>query len=264
LPRRWSETFKKRVAPKRRTSVDNCRTETSVKTAIDLPWGECRIALKNHQIIEACLVFQTMKHIQKLSRIGLIMGLIWMIPMPLVAGDVPSTADMGKSYAVHVFGGQNFDEYLSDFFKGAGTGRYNDAYLAGAAASKRLATWNRFSIEIEGGVAQHFGSYRATELWSAVFLRYHAFPWNEYIYTTAAASVGLSYLSKVPEIETRKNGGRGSHLLHYFAPEITFALPEHKDMELVFRLHHRSGVGGLFNGVRDATNVPTVGFRFRY
>lgn len=180
------------------------------------------------------------------------------------ASDLPSMADERKLYAIHFFGGQNFDDYFSDFFKGGGYGQFNDAYVAGAAASKRLATWNSFSIEIEGGVAQHFGSYHATELWSAMFLRFHAFPWNEYLYTTAAASVGLSYLTEVPDIETRKNGGRGSRLLHYFAPEITFALPKYKNMELVFRLHHRSGVAGLFNGVRDATNVPTVGFRFRY
>ena len=196
--------------------------------------------------------------------LGLVTTLIWVIPMSVGASDEPSMANGPKSYAIHFFGGQNFDEYFSEFVKGGGVGEYNDAYLAGAAASKRLVTWNSLSIEIEGGVARHFGSYRATELWSAVFLRFHAFPWNKYLYTTAAASVGLSYLSKVPEIETRKNDGRGSHLLHYFAPEITFALPEHKNMELVFRLHHRSGVAGLFNGVRDATNVPTVGFRFRY
>ena len=184
--------------------------------------------------------------------------------MSVAASDVPSIVGGGKSYAVHFFGGQNFDEYFTDFFKGGGYGQYNDAYLAGAAASKRLATWNSLSIEIEGGVAQHFGAYDATELWGAVFVRFHAFPWNDYVYTTAAASTGLSYLFNVPEIEKRKNGGRGSHLLHYFAPEITFAHPDHKDLELVFRLHHRSGVAGLFNGVRDSTNVPTVGFRFRY
>jgi len=219
---------------------------------------------KLHEGGAACVVFQTENHIRKLSMMSVIATLICMMPMSAGASDVPQIVDGRKSYAVHFFGGQNFDEYFSDFFKGGGYGQYNDAYLAGAAASKRLAKWNSFSIEIEGGAAQHFGVYDATELWSAVFFRFHGFPWNKYVYTTAAASLGLSYLSKVPGIEKRKNDGRGSHLLHYFAPEITFALPEHKDIELVLRLHHRSGVAGLFNGVRDATNVPTVGFRFRY
>jgi hypothetical protein len=211
-----------------------------------------------------CAVVHSRNHNFSRSIIGVVATLIAMIPMSAGASDIPQIVDGSKPYAVHFFGGQNFDEYLSDFFKGGGYGQYNDAYLAGAAASKRFATWNSISIEIEGGVGQHFGAYDATELWSAVFFRFHAFPWNKYVYTTAAASVGLSYLSNVPQIEKRKNDGRGSHLLHYFAPEITFALPEHKDIELVFRLHHRSGVAGLFNGVRDATNVPTVGFRFRY
>jgi hypothetical protein len=38
-------------------------------------------------------------------------------------------------------------------------------------------------------------------------------------------------------------------LLHYFSPELTFADPDNKDFEIVTRLHHRSGIFGLFGGV---------------
>jgi hypothetical protein len=52
--------------------------------------------------------------------------------------------------------------------------------------------------------------------------------------------------------------------LHYFSPEITFALPEHKEHELLIRYHHRSGVFGTFNGVWGGSNVLTMGYRYRF
>ena len=50
-------------------------------------------------------------------------------------------------------------------------------------------------------------------------------------------------------------------LLHYFAPEITFADPDNKDLEFVTRLHHRSGVFRLFDGVNGGSTFLSIGFR---
>ncbi len=100
----------------------------------------------------------------------------------------------------------------------------------------------------------------ATEVWGALYFRWHAFPWNDVVRTTAVISTGLNYASRIEERERRRDawGHGGAHLLHYLAPELTFALPERQDWELVFRYHHRSGGGAifgdtlLFNGVTGA------------
>jgi hypothetical protein len=49
--------------------------------------------------------------------------------------------------------------------------------------------------------------------------------------------------------------------MHYMAIEATFALPNHKDWQLVYRLHHRSGVFGLMQGDNSGTTAVQIGIR---
>jgi len=144
------------------------------------------------------------------------------------------------------------------------TARFRDDYFAGGALSRRLVRfWNYFSIEAEVGVGARFGMTNGPETWGAIYFRYDHFPWNNKLYTTVAVSTGLDYLSKLPPSETYP-GDPTSHLLHYFSPEITFALPEFKQHELLIRYHHRSGVFGTFNGVWGGSNVIALGYRYRF
>jgi hypothetical protein len=53
----------------------------------------------------------------------------------------------------------------------------------------------------------------------------------------------------------------GTHVLHYFSPEVTLALPEHLDRQLVFRLHHRSGAYGVISGANRGATYMTAGLR---
>lgn len=149
---------------------------------------------------------------------------------------------------------------------------YEDSFLISATASRRVLTVGSWaSAEIEAGVGQRFGDMHATEMWGAIYFRWHAFPWNELIYTTVAVSTGLNYATGVEDLErARDDHKRGNQLLHYLSPEITFAIPENRDWELVFRLHHRSGGGAifgdtwLFNGVTGGANHMTAGVRYRF
>jgi hypothetical protein len=144
------------------------------------------------------------------------------------------------------------------------TADIRDDYFVGGALSRRLVRfWNYFSIEAEVGVGARFGMTNGPETWGAIYFRYDHFPWNNKLYTTVAVSTGLDYLSKLPPSETYP-GDPTSHLLHYFSPEITFALPEFKQHELLIRYHHRSGVFGTFNGVWGGSNVIALGYRYRF
>jgi hypothetical protein len=53
-------------------------------------------------------------------------------------------------------------------------------------------------------------------------------------------------------------------VLHNFSPEITFADPDNKNVELVLRLHHRSGIFGLIDGVSTGSTFVTTGIRVRF
>jgi hypothetical protein len=199
-------------------------------------------------------------------------------PPPPPAQPAPSVTDLifGKPFVavdpkwgVHVFAGASAGhDSLIGLMENPWDGHYGDNYLVAGDVSYRLVRfWNYFVIDTEVGVGYRFKQVNAPETWVAAYLRFDGFPWNHWIYTTAAISTGLSYVSVLSDVEHDSNGRgnpAGHKLLHYFSPEITWALPEHRNSELVLRWHHRSGVFGLFWGVWGASNVVTLGFRQRF
>lgn len=138
-----------------------------------------------------------------------------------------------------------------------------------ATAISREAGWfwdGRLSLEPELGIGQRFGRQEATELWGGLFLRYHGFPWDGVVRTTVAISTGLNWASEKTAVERdrNQNDNEGSHWLHFLAPEVTFSLPSRPDVELMFRMHHRSGIFGLINGASGGAQYATVGLRLRF
>jgi hypothetical protein len=139
----------------------------------------------------------------------------------------------------------------------------NDHLVATAVSRVAGSFWRgRFTLEPEFGIGQRFGRQSATELWGALFFRYHGFPWDKWIVTTLAVSTGMNWASEVTGVEDEKaNDGQGDHWMHFFAPEVTFAAPSHSNVQLFFRFHHRSGVFGLLNDNGGGAQYGTIGVR---
>jgi len=128
-------------------------------------------------------------------------------------------------------------------------------------------------FEAEAGAAKRFGDQTEAEYWAALYLRWKWFPWNDVVKTSFAVSTGLNYASGISAYERGVSGnGTGSPLLHFFSPEITFALPDQPDRELVLRMHHRSGIQddkglpgfAIFNYADSGSTFATVGLRYRF
>lgn len=139
-------------------------------------------------------------------------------------------------------------------------------YFTGAVFNRRLYGGNYFDIEAEGGVGHQYSTSvsgnNSPQVWGALYLRYKYFPWNKFARTTVAVNTGLNYSFKKTAFEAAEGRADGTRrLLHYLAPEITFSLPKYQDWELVFRLHHRSGIYGLLGCSSCGTNFVTVGLR---
>lgn len=143
---------------------------------------------------------------------------------------------------------------------------YEGDYLVATAVSRRVATlWRHVDVEPELGVGQRWGEQDETEVWGAFFFRWRGFPWDRTIVTTAAVSTGFNYATGISEKEQKRaNDGEGSRLMHFFAPEITFALPSRPNYELLFRFHHRSGVFGLVSDAWGGAQYGTIGLRIRF
>jgi hypothetical protein len=142
-------------------------------------------------------------------------------------------------------------------------GNYGTETFIGAAVSRRTGRYlDYFTIDLEAGAGYRSGG--SSEFWVAAYLRYDGFPWNHVIYTTLAYNVGLSYVSSVSAIESGSCAAHCTRLLHYLAPEVTFANPANRNAELVVRWHHRSGIFGAMFDNKGGSQFITAGLRGRY
>lgn len=144
-------------------------------------------------------------------------------------------------------------------------------YIATVEASILLKKyWDaRFQFEWGNNLTRRFEKGFQDDFFeinSFLILRWQSFPWHKYLYTTVAVGEGLSYAHRVPYIESHDttNSKKTSRVLNFLSWEITAALPKCPDWSLVYRLHHRSGIFGIFNGVSGGSNVTAFGIRYTY
>jgi hypothetical protein len=98
-----------------------------------------------------------------------------------------------------------------------------------------------------------------------VVARWTRFPWDDVLDTSVAFGQGVSFASKVPEVEPRADRDEESRrLLNYLMVEVALAPPGDSRWSAVTRIHHRSGVFGLYGGVNGGSNFVGLGVRYRF
>jgi len=142
---------------------------------------------------------------------------------------------------------------------------FNDAYMLGIGVSREFARWRDLAaFEVEGQVAQHFRKQDHSEGNLLLVARWIKFPWNETVRTSAAIGEGISYASSIPDIERERSPGNNAQLLNYLMLEVELAPPDDSPWSFVARIHHRSGVFGLYDGVSKGSNLLAAGLRYRF
>lgn len=190
----------------------------------------------------------------------------------LCSMDAPAMADgsgasmdgpFADGWALTLYGAIGTDGGIEDFpgFQAD----FNDAYMAAAALSRELYQWrNLAALEVEGQVAQHFGMQGHAEANFLLVGRWQAFPWNSVARTSVAVGEGISYASSVPQIERERSPNKTSRLLNYLMIELEVAPPDEEHWSFVTRIHHRSGVFGLYDGVSRGSNLLGAGLKYRF
>lgn len=117
--------------------------------------------------------------------------------------------------------------------------------------------------ELEGQIVKQWGNQHHFELNGLLLLRWTAFPWNRTLPTSFAIGEGLSYATEKPEFEKRLKP-KVQRLLNFMIWEIAVSLPQWPQWDYFFRVHHRSGVFGLFDGVTGGSNGLTAGMRYSF
>jgi hypothetical protein len=93
--------------------------------------------------------------------------------------------------------------------------------------------------------------------------RWTNLPWNHYITTSFAIGEGVSYATSYISLE-KKNGEYTKRFLNYLMLEATFAAPKYPRLQLMIRIHHRSGVYGLYHAGNAGSNALGLGIKYLF
>lgn len=124
-----------------------------------------------------------------------------------------------------------------------GLGKYFDSGLE-LTLSKHSESWSAFS-----------GS---TAFWS----RWKLLPWSHLARSGFKAGIGLSYATEFLLAETLYISPTSKLLLHVLLEFDVFPFGENSPWGFLFRVHHRSGGFGLFDGVVGGSDFICLGVRY--
>lgn len=120
-------------------------------------------------------------------------------------------------------------------------------------------------VQVGGNVAFRNGEDQPGifEFEPYIMFRWANWPWNDTIVTSFALAEGVSYTTSVPYIEKRQHTNT-KRILNYLALEATFADPSCPNLQVLLRIHHRSGAFGLYGAGNTGSNAIGGGIRYLF
>jgi hypothetical protein len=199
---------------------------------------------------------------QQMDRWQLVLCVMVMIFLSLISFSAANAQNAQRDWALTLYFGRLTDSSLTQ--TATFNSKFENAYLIDLGLLRRLYTFrDYFNLEMEGQIAKHFGAQDQWEFDLTGYFRWLPFPWDEYLDTSFAAGAGLSYATSVPKIEA-KNYDEAAQFLGALMFEFAFSLPHVPQWSLITGIHHRSGAGGIFSGVRGASNAWATGLRYSF
>ncbi|MDO3377938.1 hypothetical protein [Geoalkalibacter halelectricus] len=188
-------------------------------------------------------------------------GLVAVILSGLLAPSTAQAAAREYPWSLIGYGAVYTPNRLKEIFVNRHS--YEDSYLAALALNREFArTGSWLAWEGEGQVVKHFGRQDHWEYNALVVARWLRFPWNHRVETSLAVGEGISFATRKPKLED-KGRENVSQLLNYLLFELTLGPPQSR-WYWSGRIHHRSGVFGLYNGVRGGSNFVGMGAGYRF
>jgi len=152
--------------------------------------------------------------------------------------------------------------------------KFKKRYLLGAGLRKELfklrekVDWapEKVFCDLEGVLVHKWGNWQGVEqsfqeVAGSFNLRYE-FADNWIRLNSISLGNGVSLVTEEPEYEKETTlNGQTSNLLYYLMLDAAFDLPYTEKWHLVLRVHHRSGVFGLIDGVDGGSNYIGFGLR---
>lgn len=189
------------------------------------------------------------------------------IALLLLTSSVSGRAEdlLFRKDSITVFGGVyttvNMGESFNPF------ANHDSTYLIAGSYRREFIKlpWN-IVLGGEIGLGLRFGTGSYGEIWAAPTARLVGIPLGKVASMSIGLSAGFSAITNPTGLEQQREHEHSgnSKLLFYFSPELAFAFRELANMEIVLRLHHRSGLYGTLGRMREGSNTHVVGVRWFY
>jgi hypothetical protein len=162
---------------------------------------------------------------------------------------------LGDPFSVEQFGGtlQLWDnQYEDNFFLGVGYQHFLYEHGLG------------LRLGLEAGVGARLGSRSSGEVWAGGVARLGTLTLGP-IGITPALTAGFSVVTDTIGSETVRANALGiqAPFLYYLGPEVAVSHAGLPDLELIGRVHHRSGGFGTIAPL-DGSNAVVMGLRYQY
>jgi hypothetical protein len=186
--------------------------------------------------------------------------------------------------SVFLFAGRTNSGNLKDTFAfgiGAPGIQFYDNYIVGGAYQRDFFQFNSgLLIGAEVGLADRFGRYKiccdaitysdgvmqSVELWGGASFRFEGIALFDTVRIAPGFVFGLSAVSSpIGQEALHQIDHEGSaKVLFYLGFDLTFALANFPNTELVFRVQHRSGGYGTLGAMKEGNNANVIGIRQRF
>jgi len=180
-------------------------------------------------------------------------------------GPVAGT-DAASLQTVFVFGGRYYSQYI-EYGINPFNPTYENNYVVGAGYQRFLpGSWHSWKLGVEVGLAARLGDATSAEMWAGGVARFDGIVLGN-VRISPAITLGISAESGVVGVEAEhaaEVGGGDPALLFYMGPEINLSWADNPNLEVFWRIHHRSGAWNTLGNMQDGANATTVGLRYKF
>jgi hypothetical protein len=220
-----------------------------------------RLGAKASTFVAFCLLNATCDAADLLSPTPVVNQSIATLPQ----SPSPELAPLGRLNSIFVFAGTLTDGNMGESVNAFKVPSERN-HIFGAAYDRDMLNLGK-GVVISGqvGVADRFGDGNSGEFWGGARIRTSFTIFNG-LSITPALTAGLNAVTSCIGIECQReiehNGN--AHLLFYFSPEVAFTLQRYPNFDLVYQLHHRSGLFQTLGKMEEGTNANVLGIRYHF
>ncbi len=169
-------------------------------------------------------------------------------------------------HSLFTFGGSMVDGDMAESANPFGVD-YEDHPIFGIGYQFFPYSIGSLKLGLETGLAGRFGGNTNAEIWGGVVGRYDAIEIANTIRIIPSFTFGLSHVTETMKGREKKNeetrDGDASTLF-YLGPELSFSAVSRPELEVFWRLHHRSGAWGTLGEMHGGSNANVLGVRYNF